>query len=67
MTRVTVTSQTVEREMTSLEPAVREVERQRDSVLLRATGEEASRLRELTSQLTTQWTTLNTAFTDRQQ
>ena len=67
MTVMVVAVQTLEREITALQPAVREVERQRDSLLLRATGEEASRLRDLTSQLTTQWTSLNAAFTDRQQ
>ncbi|XP_076445085.1 dystrophin-like isoform X2 [Babylonia areolata] len=58
----------VEGEMVALQPAISEVERQRDSALRFApTGQEASRLGELTSQLTDQWTALHAAFSDRQQ
>ncbi|KAL8560193.1 hypothetical protein ACOMHN_021687 [Nucella lapillus] len=57
----------LEGEMVSLQPAVSEVERQRDSALRYATGQEASALRELTAQLADQWAALHSAFTDRQQ
>ncbi|XP_076466610.1 dystrophin-like isoform X3 [Babylonia areolata] len=59
--------QAMEREMVSLEPAVLEVERQRESrVVVSGDGEVATRLVELTTQLSTQWATFSAARADRQ-
>ncbi|KAL8624968.1 hypothetical protein ACOMHN_039855 [Nucella lapillus] len=58
----------IEGEIVALHPAVREAEeRQRERGPLVSLSEDHRRLQELTSQLTTQWGTLNTAHGDRHQ
>ncbi|KAK7483284.1 hypothetical protein BaRGS_00025451, partial [Batillaria attramentaria] len=56
----------IDGEMVALQPSVEEVERQKDDVISQTSGDEAARLRDLTSQLHTQWTTLAAAYKDRQ-
>ena len=54
--------------MVALTPAVKEVEKETsESMWMHTIDGGPSRLVELTSQLATQWGTLNAAYTDRQQ
>ncbi|XP_070191463.1 dystrophin-like isoform X2 [Littorina saxatilis] len=57
----------IDGEMSALHPAISQVERQKDSILMTSSGDDVNRLRDLTSQLSTQWATLSVAYSDRQQ